>query len=206
MVQVPPEHYGPAGYDEFNRWVSYWYQIRAVQGTGARSVLEVGKGSGLLSWYMRERLGIRVVTADFEAALAPDVVVDVRDLASRFPCDSFDLVCAFQVLEHLPFCDFRRALEQMAAVSRSRVIISLPNNGHTLQMRLHLWRFQLSVGRKFAWRRHWRFDGEHYWEVGTHGHQPEEVRRAIREVFSIERETVYPDYPYHRSYELRKRS
>ena len=198
--QVPTSHYAPAGYDDFKRWTSYWHQIQTIRRCQPKSVLEVGVGSGLLTWYMREKLGLQVTTVDLDPALRPDIACDVRELGQRLAPGSVDLVCAFQVLEHLPFEDFEAALAALAAISRGRVVITLPNNGRTVQMRLDVWRLQMAFGRKLGWRRRWRFDGQHYWEVGTIGHSPREVRRRISRVLILESETVYPDNPYHREY------
>ncbi len=205
-VQVAPEHYGPESYDELHRWISYWYQIQAITRARPRRVLEVGSGSGLLRWYMQERLGLDVTTADCDDTRRPDIVADVRELSKSAGEGAYDLVCAFQVLEHLPFEDFTRALGELARVSRDRVAISLPNNGHFFALRAHLWRFKVAFGRKLRWRRNWTFDGEHYWEVGTRGHMPDDVRDRIREVLEIEREEIYPDYPYHVGFDLRKKT
>ena len=203
MVQVATEHYDPSNYDELHRWVSYWYQFQAVASCQPKTMLEIGKGGGVLSWYLRERLGLDVVTVDFDASLEPDVVADVRALRDHFDADQFDLVCAFQVLEHLPYDDFQPALRELRRVSKRDILISLPNWGYFLAVRLHIWKLKLAFGRKVRRPFEWQFDGEHYWEVGTKGHQPKTVRAAIEEVVPLVDETVYPDYPYHRSYHLR---
>lgn len=205
-VQVAPEHYGAARYDELHRWISYWYQIQTIARAQPRRVLEVGSGTGILRWYLQERLGLDVTTVDCDASRSPDVVADVRELSQHVAENDYDLVCAFQVLEHLAYADFPRALDELARVSRDRVAISLPNNGHFFQLRAHIWRFKFAFGRKLRWRRDWTFDGEHYWEVGTRGHMPDDIRRVLGENFVIERELTYPDYPYHIGYDLRKRA
>jgi len=56
LPQVQTEHYRPAHYDQFHRWVSYWYQIQSIARTGAKTVLEIGVGSGVVSSYLRSRL------------------------------------------------------------------------------------------------------------------------------------------------------
>jgi hypothetical protein len=86
------------------------------------------------------------------------------------------------------------------------VVITLPNNGRTFQLRLDMWRLQVAFGRKIGWRRRWRFDGEHYWEVGTIGHSAVEVRRRISRVLRLEDESIYADNPYHRQYVSRRSS
>lgn len=202
--QVPPSHYSPADYDDFKRWSSYWHQIQTIRRCQPRRVLEIGVGSGVLTWYMREKLQLHVTTVDIDPALRPDVVSDVRHLRAHVAPGSYDLVCAFQVLEHLPFEQFERALSELAAVTQDWVVLTLPNNGRTFQMRLDVWRLQLAFGRKIGWRRRWRFDGQHYWEVGTIGHSARKVRQQMARVLSLESESIYPDNPYHREYVLRR--
>src|SRR6185295_10862499 len=48
--QVEAEHYGPGEYDDFKRWTSYWHQIHTIRRCRPRTVLEVGVGSGVLTW------------------------------------------------------------------------------------------------------------------------------------------------------------
>jgi hypothetical protein len=205
MPQVDATHYALGEYDDFKRWTSYWHQIQTIRRCRPRNVLEIGVGSGVLTWYMRERLKIDVTTVDIDPVLEPDVLSDVRELCGRVAPGSFDLVCAFQVLEHLPFDQFEAALSELAAVSRDQVVITLPNNGRTLQLRMDVWRFQMAFGRKLGWRRQWRFDGQHHWEVGTIGHSAREVRRRFSRVLTLEREAIYPDNPYHREYVGRRK-
>lgn len=52
-VQVAPEHYDFERYEELERWISYWYQIRAVLAVKPRTVLEIGPGSGVFNRYLR---------------------------------------------------------------------------------------------------------------------------------------------------------
>ena len=204
-VQVTTEHYRPEHYDELHRWVSYWYQIQATARAQPRSVLEVGVGSGVFSSYLRNRLRIPVTTFDFDASLQPDIAGDIRVLDLHVPPASFDAVVAFQVLEHLPFSDFAPALAQMARAARKSVIISLPCHGYMLGLRLRLWKWTWSFGRKISRRARWRFDGEHHWEIGTRGHSLRRVRAEIASVLEIERHYFCADYPYHYFFECRKR-
>jgi hypothetical protein len=203
-VQVGRSHYRADAYDSLERWISYWYQARMVLDTAASTVLEIGTGTGTLAWYLRNRCGITVTTVDHDPELRPDIVADVRSLSRSMAPSSVDVVCAFQVLEHLPFTDFTGALSEMAKIARTHVLISLPENGHFLQLRLHAWRLKLAFGRKILLRRRrWTFDGEHHWEVGTRGHDPRRIRQAVPPTLALEHEAPCPDYPYHRAYRFR---
>ena len=204
-LQVTLDHYKPEQYEELHRWISYWYQIQSIIRSGAKSVLEIGLGTGIVTHYLRHRLGLKVTTLDFDESLNPDIVGDVRELASLVGGRQFDAVAAFQVLEHLPFEDFVPVLKQMARVSRKVVLISLPYNGTFFQVRLKVWRLSVAFGRKIPRYCKWRFDGEHYWEIGTRGHSLTRIRSAIKAVLDIEWEYFCPDYPYHYFFECRVR-
>lgn len=201
-MKVGPDHYDVLGYDTLERWISYWYQIRLIAEQKPRTVLHIGSGNNTVPWALRTQLGMQVTTADYDSRLGPDVTCDVRALTEHFALQSFDVVCAFQVLEHLPYEDFKGALEQLVAVARHRVVISIPNNGKTLQLRLKVGAKKLAIGAKIPLNRTWVFDGEHHWEVGTRGHSAAAVRTLIGSVAEIASEVVYPDYPYHRAFVL----
>jgi hypothetical protein len=204
-TQVTADHYGTANYDELHRWISYWHQIRAVVRSKAGSVLEVGVGSGVLSSYLRGRLGLPVITFDFDASLAPDIVGDVRSLVRHAGENCADAVLAFQVLEHLPFEDFETALRQMALASRRNVILSLPYYGWDCSMRARFWKRQYSFGFRVSKNPAWSFNGEHHWEIATRGHSLAKVREVINRVLDIERDYFCEDYPYHYFFECRRK-
>src|SRR4029077_317706 len=101
-VQVAPEHYDFAHYDDAERWMSYWHQIRAVLAVRPKTVLEIGPGSGVFRSYLRGA-GVDVKTLDLEPTRGADSVADIPRLDDPLPAGlTFDAVCAFQVLEHLP--------------------------------------------------------------------------------------------------------
>jgi hypothetical protein len=206
LVQVPDDHYRPANYDELHRWTSYWYQIQSIVRTGARTVLEIGVGSGVLSSYLRSRLGIQVTTFDCDESRGPDLVGDVRYLEANVKPESFDAVVAFQVLEHLPFPDFELTLRQLARASRHSVLLSLPHYGWNLQWRIRLWKFDWAFSRRMSKNPEWTFNGEHHWEIGTRGFSLNHVRSVITRVLDIEEDYFCPDYAYHYFFECRKKS
>jgi len=125
-MQVNKEHYFKKDYDSLNRFISYFYQVDLVREaieSDTNKILEIGKGSGFFSDYIK-KLGYNITTCDFDKNLAPDVVADVRSLP--FKDNSFDIVTAFEILEHIPFEDFPKALAELRRVASRRVIISVP--------------------------------------------------------------------------------
>lgn len=200
-VQVPGDFYAFDAYDHVGRWMSYWYQVRAVVRSGARSVLEIGCGSGLLRWYLERRAGLSVTTLDHNPELNPDLVGDVRDLHRHVPEAGYDAVVAFQVLEHLPFECFSEVVRQLGAASRGWVILSLPHSGKSLQLRARIGSRTFAWGRQVLYGRPWSCDGQHYWEVGTSQVTLQGVLRELSRLVRVERHYPCADYPYHHFFE-----
>ncbi|MDP1719367.1 MAG: methyltransferase domain-containing protein [bacterium] len=210
-IQVKKEHYFRKKYDDLGRFISYFYQVDLSQDvipSGAK-VLEIGKGNGFYLDYMK-KLGYQVTTCDFDKDLNPDVVADIRKLP--FPDDSFDLVTAFEVLEHLPFADLELALGELKRVSRGRVIISLPYRSTYFEMVLKfpfirkIFRrafldFFLRIPLVFGGI---KVSGQHYWEIDLWKTSLGRVRRVIKRFFGIEKELSPIMNHYHRFFVLKK--
>ena len=59
-----------------------------------------------------------------------DYVADITKLDSALPAGlTFDAICAFQVLEHLPFAEFETCLANIARRANPHVFVSLPYRG-----------------------------------------------------------------------------
>lgn len=205
--QVDALHYRFSDYMDQRRWSSLWYQIDEVLKAQPRSVLEVGKGAGLLGPLLK-RYGIDYQSADIDRELEPDYVASVTELP--FENGAFDVVACFQVLEHLPYEAFPAAIKELIRTARKAIIISLPD------ARV-LWRYVFHVPKRgprsilipkpqFGKRRH-HFDGQHYWEINKQ-HFP--LSRILSDMLN---EHVSLDYtfrvdsnPYHRFFFLRKLS
>src|SRR5215470_13186124 len=128
-VQVAPSHYDFERYDDAERWMSYWHQLRAVLAVKPRTVLEIGPGSGVFRRYL-EHAGVAVKTVDIDASRGVDYVADITELDAALPSGLvFDAVCAFQVLEHLPFTELEPALASLARRANPHVFVSLPYRG-----------------------------------------------------------------------------
>ena len=117
-------------------------------------MLEIGPGSGVFRRYL-EHAGVAVKTIDIDASRGVDYVADITRLDDALPAGlTFDCVCAFQVLEHLPLADFEICLANLARRANPHVFLSLPYRG--LRIRLSLWwgDHHLTVGHKLMlpWR------------------------------------------------------
>ena len=90
-----------------------------------KSVLEIGKGPGIFSDIVT-KIDIDIKTLDIDSNTNPDFIGSVLDLP--FEDNSYDIGYACQVLEHIPFEDFEKAISEISRVSKVGSIISLPDN------------------------------------------------------------------------------
>lgn len=204
-VQVAPEHYDFERYDDRERWMSYWHQIRAVLRVRPRRVLEIGPGSGVFRGYL-QRAGVEVETLDIDASRDVDHVGDITRLDEVLPAGrTFDAVCAFQVLEHLPFAQLETCLAGIARRAAPHVFISLPYRG--LRVRWSWWwgDHQLSLGHKFMvpWRA--RPCPEHHWELGF-GYSARRLTRIFQRYYDVDQRGFVPENPYHYLWCMRRRA
>jgi len=200
--------YQYATYMNKARWTSIWHQIDMVLGSGARTVLEVGKGAGVLGAVIKQ-LGLRYSSVDLVADLRPDCVASVTCLP--FADRSFDAACCFQVLEHLQFSEFEVALAELRRVTRRHVLISLPDSSRVWEFEFRFSNFavrRLRIPLPSFWPRRHVFDGEHHWEIGKSGYP---LGRIIAIMESGGLDVVHtfrvPGNPYHRFFltQIRRR-
>jgi SAM-dependent methyltransferase len=208
MPQVEPEHYRAGAYDSKERFVSYWHQIDQILRRSPDTVLEVGIGNGFVHRYLKQH-GVRVHTVDFDERLGPDTVASV--LALPFDDASFDLVCCYETLEHLPWRDFSAALAELKRLARRWVLISLPDVTPYL-------RVDIQAGDRRRILRELRdlpdphppehvFDGQHYWEIGKRGFSRRRVVREIEQAgLQIEEQLRVFELPYHRYFSCRTKA
>ncbi len=204
MKQVDKEAYQFERYVGHDRWSSYYYQLREILAQKPESVLEVGAGDRVVGNYLKGR-GIAYTSADIAEDLSPDVVADVTALP--FADNTFDLVCAFEVLEHLPFEKFEQALRELRRVSKRNVIISLPHFGPPLKFSFKIpFLPEARVAFKIPYPRKHIFNGQHYWEIGKRGYSLSRIRAVLKEYFVIANEFVPFENQYHHFFALRKKS
>ncbi len=205
MPQVSKEEgYTFEKYGGISRFASYAYQIREILGISPSDVLEIGIGDAVVGNYIQRQTNIRYVWADIAEDLQPDVVADVRALP--FADGSFDTVCAFEVLEHLPFEDFEKSLSELVRVARRYVLLSLPHFGPSVRLSFKI---PFIPESRFAFKipfpkRH-VFNGQHYWEIGKRGYPVSRIRNAIAKYDVIEKEFVPFENQYHHFFILRTR-
>jgi len=202
MIQVKPDHYFNSSYDSKGRFCCYWHQIHEVISLNPIRVLEVGIGSGFVSKYLKERK-LNVITLD---RLNPDIVGSIINMP--FEDNSFDVVACYEVLEHLPYKNFYKALSEIFRVSNFYAILSLPDVERVYRFNIRVPKLgeikKLIQLPRFKKPPH-KFDGEHYWEIGKAGYPLSKIIDAIQKVgFNLESTYRVYENPYHRFFVLKK--
>ena len=144
-------------------------------------------------------------SVDVAEDLHPDAVGSVLQLP--FADASFDAVCAFEVLEHLPFEQFNTALSELCRVARTHVVISVPHFGPMFSFSLKIpFIPQIRVAVKIPFPKKHIFNGQHYWELGKRGYSVSLVRNKLSTYGTLVRDFVPFGSPYHHFFVLKKPS
>ncbi len=199
------EKYSFENYVYLSRWSSYWHQIKEILKCRPNNVLEIGVGDKVVSNYLKNNTKIKYTSLDINSALEPDIVGNIENL--DMDDNSYDVVCAFEVLEHLPFEKFNKCLKELKRVSRKYVIISLPHWGRHFSISIHLpyfktikWQYKFNL---FPIEH--KFNGEHYWEIGKIGYSLKNIKSNISDSgFIIKKDYVVFESPYHHIFILKK--
>lgn len=202
--QVDKKHYEFAGYFHKFRWMSYWYQTKEiVSREDITTCLDIGPGNQFLKKMLEmHRPDIEYKTLDIDEELKPDFIGSVTNI--DLSDNSFDLVCAFQVLEHIEFKDFVPALKELKRVSKKYVFISLPHNVPSFDLEFKLPGLKrVSIAIKSPWGQKHVFKGQHYWEVGKLGYSAKKIRKIFADHFEIIADYVPHENQYHHFYILK---
>src|SRR5207244_853446 len=117
---------------------------------------------------------------------------------------TFDAVCAFQVLEHLPFEELEACLRGIAGRSNRHVFISLPYRGWRVRFGLWWGDTVLTLGHKFMLPWVLKRCPEHHWELGK-GFSARRLTRIFERHFRVVSRGFVPENPYHYLWCLEKR-
>jgi hypothetical protein len=204
-IQVNPDYYYNRSYDAKERFCSYWHQIQEIVSLNPTTILEIGIGNRFVSNYLKQR-GFNIVTLDIDRTLRPDIAGSVLNIPFRD--ESFEVVACYEVLEHLPYEHFQKAMLEVFRVSNSHVLLSLPDATRVYRLciqipKLGVFKKLIRIPRLRKAIHH--FDGQHYWEIGKAGYS---LKRVINDIinlgFIIERTYRVFEMPYHRLFVLKK--
>lgn len=136
-------------------------------------VLEVGAGEGEISARVRERFPESLVVSidlhddvlgkEWRERDAVGAFADIRRLP--FPDDTFDLVLAIEVLEHVPGPE--RALAEIRRVGRDAVVLSVPREPIWRAANLLRGRYVRAFGNTPGHLNHWSTRGFRSFVAGT---------------------------------------
>lgn len=188
-------------YEDEARWQSYYCQVREVTDWKPENVLEIGKGSGLVSTILKSR-GIIHSSLDISPEVQPDIVGSVLELPMED--SAYDVTLCAEVLEHLPWEDFSKALSEIKRVTRRGVVLSLPHWGWMFQLRIKIPLLKrLDVFCKLSGLKSHSQGGDHYWEIGKKNYPLSKIVNEIESAgFSIRKTYMKADAPYHRFFIL----
>lgn len=204
--QVDKSHYSFQEYMGMNRWASVWHQINEVMKLSPKNVLEIGPGPGIFK-AAGLVFDLMVETLDIDPDLKPDYIASVFEMP--FNDGAYDVVCAFQMLEHLPFDESMRAFKEMTRVANSYVVISLPNaaRGWPVSITLpKLGQLKFIIPRlRFKLPIH-EFDGEHFWEINKAGFSLNKVLKEFEVITSLNLVKTFKvhENPYHQFFVYKK--
>ncbi len=201
-TQVDKSHYHFGEYAFEGRFVSYYWQLEEVLAQEPSSVLEVGVGDNVFGNFIKNNTTVSYTSVDVAEDLHPDVVGSILELT--FPDSSFDVVCAFEVLEHLPFEQFDTALGELCRVARAHVVISVPHFGPMLSFSFKIpFLPHIQCAIKIPFPKGHIFNGQHYWEMGKHGYPVRRIRDALEKCGEIIRDFVPFGNTYHHFFVLK---
>ena len=203
--QVDKSHYSFDTYAFEGRFVSYYWQLKEALALEPRSVLEVGAGDRVFGNFIKNNTEVSYMCVDIAEDLRPDVVGSV--LALPFPDKSHDVVCAFEVLEHLPFEQFEKAVSELARVARTHVVLSVPHFGPMFSLSLKIpFLPHLRIAFKLPFPKRHAFNGQHYWELGKAGYPAPLIRQKLSVQGRIVRDFVPFGNPYHHFFVVKVRN
>lgn len=200
-------HFLCESYDTKERFNSYWHQIDEIIKLKPKRILEIGVGNRFVSRYLKER-GFNISTLDSEEQLLPDYVGSVLNMP--FKNNEFDVVACFEVLEHLPYSDFNKALSEISRVSSSTVLLSLPDVTRNFRFLVKVPTMQpikIFIPFPRIRKRIHKYDNAdgHYWEIGEKDYPLKKIKAAISDAgFKLKNTYRVFELPYNRFFILEK--
>jgi len=203
--ELEKDYYFSEKYVDKDRFVSYFWQNQLVRKLkNIKNILEIGAGNNIVHSILQKQ-GYSVKTLDINEKLSPDFSGSVCDMHG-VPVNTFDIVLCAEVLEHLPFEDFIKSLNEIHRVTKKYAIISLPYWGYTFGIRFRLpFLGKKTFQYKISGIKNHEFNGQHYWEIGKKGYPVKKIKEQIEKSgFEIKNSFWDLDDPYHYYFVLEK--
>ena len=214
----------------YKKLQSHLTQIYLALKTNPKKILEIGIGNKIVSSTLKNYCD--VVTADIDNSLKPDFILDISNSQdfNQFNDNSFDLIILCEVLEHVPYSNIDSIFKSLRRITKKYVLISVPNQKNIYELTLFkkgydnkifapyfrilnlfieiinrfgtvLADIQYNMKRK---KRKFKFDGEHYWELGIENYSIEKFENQIQKYFKIIKQGRLRENFYHHFFLLKK--
>ena len=203
--QINAKHYFSKSYDSKDRFCSYWQQINEIILLNPQQILEIGVGNKFVSQYLKNRK-YNIATFDIDKNLNPDIIGSVLNIP--FADNSFDAIICCETLEHVPYKKFRKALSEIHRISKSYVVLSLPDVNRVCKIHIKipgLKEIKKIIPFPVFKKLNHKFDGQHYWEIGKSEYPLDRIINDInKEKFKIQKTYRMFEEPYFRFFILKK--
>ena len=203
---LPPRYFFSQQYLAPHRLGAYGEYYKALAPLAPQRILEIGPGNGLFT-HLLHHAGLAVTTLDPDPGLHPSVVAALPRLP--FADNAFDLLCAFQVLEHLPFEQLAPSLADIRRVTSRYALLSLPDILPFFRCDLHLpllGDLHLHLDLPYRLNTRPRIGHEHFWEINMRPFPLRRVRSTILDAgFTMHHSARLRLLPYQRLFVLEKR-
>lgn len=203
-VQVREWHYDFNKYVNRARFNSYYTQLSLIYSFNPSSILEIWVWNSIV-WNILSK-DYLYETLDIDVNLNPTYVWNISDWINLND-NKFDTVCAFQVLEHLPFNDFEKALMEMSRLAEKNIVISLPYKrvDFRIWIKLPLFKYKkFNLSFPMFWKKH-LFDWEHYWEIWSKEYSLSKIHSILNKYWDIEESFNLYENTYHYFFVLKLR-
>lgn len=190
-------------YIKKDRFMSYFYQLKIIYQIMPKKVLEIGPGFNFIKKVINNDMDY--ITLDNNKNLSPDIHGSLLEIP--LPDNSIDLILCCQVLEHLPFSNFEKALDEFHRITKKNILISLPYAGYYLNIIFNisfLKEKSLSIFIPKFFKKH-NFNGQHYWEIGKKSYSLKKITNILKKKFKIIKQLHPIENKYHIFFLLEKK-
>ncbi len=188
-----------------DNWYRFFFVIKEVITLKPRSVLEIGAGNKIVKNCCDEFVADYKVI-DINPNLNPDIICDLRDFQPSL-AGKFDCVICTNVLEHVPFKDLDKCLDNFYRYlnKNGKAIVTIPHKGHYFlfisankdySFTLPIWVTPKGFYSRFI-KEKVGIDLHHCWEIGDGKIEKKDVEQVIKKVgFRIDKfmKALYVDF------------
>ena len=190
-------------YFELPQLLSQTQQIHEIHKLNPKSILEIGPGNGFTSSFLK-RAGYEVVTVDINPALKPDICAPLHELKQHLAGQKFDLVVCCEVLEHMPWDEFRSNVRYLSDAG-NRLFMTLPNYKRAFGVGALIkfpWLPRIPIGAYVNIKAPKTLEGTaHFWEVGSYNYCTKKAIVAeLKRLYSSVSTGQFAFNPYHLSF------